>query len=249
MGLRLLVLGGTAEASALAGCAVAAGHDVLTSFAGRTRAPGLPPGRVRVGGFGGAEGLAGFLDAERIDALVDATHPFAAAISRNAERACRLRPTPRLMLLRPAWAPEAGDRWLDAGDLAEAASLLPAGVRVFLAVGRQELDAFAGRPDLWCLLRVIDPPDMPPPLARHELVLGRGPFRLEDELALLERHRIGWVVAKNAGGEASRAKLAAARSLRLPVVMVRRPEPPPGSRAASVEAALDWLARLRPGHA
>ncbi|HEV7373042.1 cobalt-precorrin-6A reductase [Arenibaculum sp.] len=249
MALRVLILGGTAEASALAGGAVAAGHDVLTSLAGRTSRPALPAGRVRIGGFGGPEGLAAFLDAERIDALVDATHPFAATISANAERACRLRPTPRLMLLRPAWTRQDGDRWLDAGDMAEAARLLPAGARVFLAVGRQELDAFAGRPDTWFLLRVVDPPEAPPPLARHELVLGRGPFRLEDELALLARHRIGWIVAKNAGGEGSGAKLAAARRLGLPVVMVRRPGPPPGPRVPSAEGALDWLAALPPPHA
>lgn len=244
MAHRILILGGTAEAADLARrLAPEAGIDVLTSLAGRTRTPAALPGRVRIGGFGGAEGLAAFLEAERVDAVVDATHPFAAAMAGNAEAACRARPTPRLKLLRPAWTPVPGDRWTGVADFAEAAGVPPADARVFLAIGRQELGAFASRPDLWFLLRVVDPPAGPLPLARHAVVTGRGPFDPAQERDLLLHHRVGWVVAKNSGGEGGSAKLGAARALGLPVVLVRRPPPPPGPLAAGVDEAIAWVRR------
>ena len=242
MARRILILGDTAQAAELARrLSRDAGIDVLTSLAGRTRAPAALPGRVRIGGFGGAEGLAAFLEAGRVDAVVDATHPFAATMAGNAELACRLRPTPRLKLLRPAWTPGPGDRWTEAADFTEAASLLPAEARVFLAIGRQELDAFAPRTDLWFLLRVVDPPERPLPLARHAVVTGRGPFDPVLERDLLVHHRVGWVVAKNSGGDGGSAKLDAARALGLPVVLVRRPPPPPGPLAAGVDEAFAWV--------
>src|SRR4051812_2264150 len=159
---RLLILGGTTEAAALARRAVELpGLDVVTSLAGRTRAPAALPGRVRIGGFGGAEGLAGWLDAEGIDAVIDATHPFAATISAHAARACALRRTPRLMLVRPAWEPRPGEAWTEIPDGTAAAAALPAGAHAFLTVGRQELAVFAARRDVRFLVRVIDPPAMP----------------------------------------------------------------------------------------
>ena len=238
-GARVLILGGTTEAAALA--RGLSGVGVITSLAGRTRAPAALPGEVRVGGFGGAEGLAAYLEERGITAVVDATHPFAATISRHAEAACRLRPTPRLILARPAWTRQPGDRWIEVDDMAAAVAAISAGARVFLTVGRQELTAFASRTDAWMLARVIDPPEQP--IDGVTLVTGRGPFDLEAERALLAEHGITVVVAKNSGGEASYPKLAAARELNIPVIMVRRPELPPGEVVGTVEEALDWLKR------
>ena len=176
---RVLILGGTAEAAALA--RGLSGVGVITSLAGRTRAPAALPGEVRVGGFGGADGLAAYLEERGITAVVDATHPFAATISRHAEAACRQRPTARLMLARPAWEWLPGDRWIEVDDMAAAVEAIPAGARVFLTVGRQELAPFAARTDAWMLARVIDPPDEPIP--GITLVTGRGPFDLAAERA------------------------------------------------------------------
>lgn len=236
---RLLILGGTTEAVELARCV--AGRPVIYALAGRTRAPVMPPVPVRIGGFGGVEGLAAFLRAEGIGAVVDATHPFAATISAHAAEACARVRVPRLRLERPAWQRQPGDRWIEVADIAAAAAALPSGARAFLAIGRQELAAFAARDDLWALVRVIDPPERPLPLARCQVVTGRGPFDPAAETALLAAHGIDHVVAKNSGGAASYAKIAAARALGVPVILVRRPEPPPGPRVASVAAALDWL--------
>nr|WP_169789278.1 cobalt-precorrin-6A reductase [Skermanella aerolata] len=235
----MLILGGTADAAALA--RGLSGVGVITSLAGRTKAPAALPGEVRVGGFGGAEGLAAYLEERGVTAVVDATHPFAATMSRHAEAACRLRPTPRLMLARAAWTQQPGDRWIEVDDMAAAVEAIPAGARVFLTVGRQELAAFASRTDAWMLARVIDPPEQP--LSFVKLVTGRGPFDLEAERALLVEHGITVVVAKNSGGEASYPKLTAARELNIPVIMVRRPALPPGEVVGTVEDALDWLKR------
>ena len=240
---RVLILGGTAEAVALAeACAAQSGLEVISSLAGRTRTPILPPGEVRSGGFGGVEGLARFLVERAIDRVVDATHPFALQIGAHAEQACREVEVPRLRLLRPPWRPEVGDRWIETEDLAAAARLLPTlGRRAFLTVGQRDLEAFAGL-DLWFLVRTIEPPG-PSPLRRAEWIAGRGPFAVDDEIALLRAHGIEVLVTKASGGEATYAKLLAARRLGLPVVMVRRPPPPPGPVVATVEAALAWLER------
>ena len=238
-GARVLILGGTAEAAALA--RGLSGVGVITSLAGRTRAPAALPGEVRVGGFGGADGLAAYLEERGITAVVDATHPFAATISRHAEAACRQRPTARLMLARPAWEMLPGDRWIEVDDMAAAVEAIPAGARVFLTVGRQELAPFAARTDAWMLARVIDPPEEP--LPGITLVTGRGPFDLAAERALLVEHGITVIVAKNSGGDASYPKLIAARELNIPVIMVRRPAPPPGDSVGTVEEALEWLKR------
>jgi precorrin-6A/cobalt-precorrin-6A reductase len=240
---RVLILGGTAEAVALAeACAARSGLEVISSLAGRTRSPILPPGEVRRGGFGGVEGLAGFLRSRAVDRVVDATHPFATQIGAHAEQACREAEVPRLRLLRPPWRPEPGDRWIETADLAAAARLLPGlGRRVFLTVGKRDLGAFAGV-DLWFLVRTIEPAG-PLPLRRAHWLTGRGPFTLDDEIALFCAHGIEVLVSKASGGEATYAKLLAARRLGLPVVMIRRPPPPPGPVVATVEAARAWLER------
>ncbi|WP_406005997.1 cobalt-precorrin-6A reductase [Streptomyces sp. NBC_00637] len=243
--MHVLILGGTTEARRLAELLAAdavPGLRVTTSLAGRVAAPRLPPGEVRVGGFGGAEGLAAWLGERRVDALVDATHPFASVIGRNAARAAADARVPLLALRRPGWVPVAGDVWHEAGSLAEAAGLLPSlGRRVFLTTGRLGLAAFADLDDLWFLVRSVDPPEAPVP-SRMEVVLDRGPFTLAGERELLRRHRVDVVVTKDSGGAATAPKLTAARAAGLPVVVVRRPPVPAGVRVvAEPEQALEWL--------
>jgi precorrin-6A/cobalt-precorrin-6A reductase len=245
---RLLILGGTAEAAELARRAPAEfGRrlDVVTSLAGRL--PGRPdlPGHVRAGGFGGAAGLAAYLAAERIDALVDATHPFTAVISRNAGEACAACGVPRLMLIRPAWRPGPGDRWLEVDSLGEAAALLP-GIarRVFLTTGPGGIEAFA-QCRCWFLVRLFAPHTAPLPLADHQTIIARPPFTIEGERELMFRHRIDRLVTKNSGGPTS-AKLEAARDLGIPVVMIRRPPISvghPGHTVDNVRDALAWVGR------
>ncbi len=240
---RVLILGGTAEAAALAAAlAERPGVEPVTSLAGRTRAPARPPGELRIGGFHGAQGLAAYLEAERIAALVDATHPFAAAISANAATAGAATGVPLLRLERPPWTPGPGDAWHEVADMTGAAAALAGvGGRVFLSVGRQDLGPFAEIRDRRFLVRMIDPPEAPLPLADPEIVLGRGPFTEAAEIALLRRHRIAVLVAKNSGGAATYPKLAAARRLGLPCILVRRPRKPPVDTVTSVEAAQEWL--------
>jgi precorrin-6A/cobalt-precorrin-6A reductase len=241
--IRILILGGTAEAVALAAaCADRSDLEVISSLAGRTRTPNLPPGTVRRGGFGGPAGLARFLAERGIGRVIDATHPFAAQIGAHAEEACRRVGVARLRLLRPPWRAQPGDRWLEVADLAAAARALPdLGRRVFLTVGQRDLEAFAGL-DLWFLVRTIEPPG-PLPLRHAQWLAGRGPFALEDEVRLLREHRIEVLVSKASGGDATAAKLIAARRLGLPVIMIQRPPPPPGPLVDSVAAALAWVDR------
>jgi precorrin-6A/cobalt-precorrin-6A reductase len=239
--IRVLILGGTAEAVALAeACAARAGIEAISSLAGRTRTPVLPPSEVRSGGFGGAAGLAEFLAVRGIDRVIDATHPFAVQIGTHARGACEAMGVPRLRLLRPPWPREPGDRWTEVADLAEAARRLPAFARrVFVTVGQRDLEAFAGL-DLWFLVRTIEPPARLP-LRQAQWLSGRGPFAVEAEIALLRTHAIDVLVTKASGGEATYAKLIAARRLELPVLMVLRPPPPEGPVVDSVQAALAWL--------
>lgn len=247
--VHVLVLGGTTEARRLAEHLVA--HDpgvrVTTSLAGRVASPKLPPGDVRVGGFGGVEGLAAWVREHGVDAVVDATHPFAATMSRNAAEAAAQAHVPLLALRRPGWVAQDGDRWHTAGTLAEAAELLPAlGERVFLTTGRMGLAAFAGAglDALWFLVRSVDAPEPPWP-ARMEVLLDRGPFDLPGERELIRRHRIDVLVTKDSGGDATVPKLTAAREAGIPVVVVRRPPVPEGVPVARTpDEAARWVRRL-----
>ncbi|MGW4626847.1 cobalt-precorrin-6A reductase [Streptomyces rubiginosohelvolus] len=246
--VHVLVLGGTTEARRLAeSLAGDRSVRVTTSLAGRVAAPRLPPGEVRVGGFGGPEGLAAWMREHDVDALIDATHPFAAAMSRNAAEAAALAHVPLLALCRPGWVAQDGDRWHSTGSLSEAAGLLPAlGERVFLTTGRMGLAAFAGAglDALWFLVRSVDAPEPPCP-ARMEVLLDRGPFDLDGERELLRRHRIDVLVTKDSGGDATAPKLTAAREAGIPVVVVRRPPVPEGVPVAGTpDEAARWVARL-----
>jgi len=240
---RLLLLGGTGEAVALAArLADDTRIEAITSLAGRTRAPAAIAGQVRIGGFGGTDGLAEYLATEKIDLLIDATHPYAARMPHGAAEACARTGVPRLRLLRPPWAPIDGDRWIAAADLAAAAAALPGLAHgVFLTTGQRDLEAFAPLTDIWFLVRLIEPPVVPLPLAHCEIRLARGPFSAEDEIALMREHRIEAVVSKNSGGEATYGKIAAARALDLPVIMIERPPQPAGETVETIEACLAWL--------
>jgi precorrin-6A/cobalt-precorrin-6A reductase len=245
---HLLILGGTGEAAALAAAALARFGDrlrVTTALAGRTTHPGPIPGAVRIGGFGGASGLAAYLFEHGIDCMIDATHPFAAVISRAAREAAERAGVPRLVLRRPPWRRHPLDRWIEVGSLDAAATLVGRlGTRAFLAIGAGGLEKFARAEGVHFFVRLIDPPPRALPLPQHEIVLGRGPFALAEERLLLRRHRIDVLVCKASGGAATEAKLIAARELALPVIMVRRPRPEPGPAVETVEAALLWLAGL-----
>jgi precorrin-6A/cobalt-precorrin-6A reductase len=243
----VLVLGGTAEARRLAEALVEEGTaDVVSSLAGRIRDPDLPPGEVRVGGFGGPEALAAYLRERPFDAVVDATHPFAAQITSHAAQAAEAAGTPLLVLRRPSWTASPGDRWHRVPTLDAAARALDdpgvtRGERVLLTTGRQGTAAFAGNRQ-WFLLRTVDPPEGPLP-ARATVLRSRGPFTLDGELWLMSKHAIDVVVTKDSGGDATSAKLGAARRLGLPVVVVDRPPLPDGvTTVATVEAAAHWLA-------
>jgi precorrin-6A/cobalt-precorrin-6A reductase len=242
----VLVLGGTGEARALAaaldGGAGGDGVRVVSTLAGRIANPRLPAGEVRVGGFGGPDGLAAYLRDERVDAVVDATHPFAERMSWSAFEACARTATELLRLERPPFQRDAAIDWREAASLDAAAALLPrAGRRVFLTTGRQGLAAFARVADAFFLVRCVDPPDpaaLPP---HHELLLDRGPYTLAGELGLIDTHRIDLVVTKDSGGALTAAKLDAARERGLPVIVVRRPPRPATAAVATVDAAFAWL--------
>jgi precorrin-6A/cobalt-precorrin-6A reductase len=239
---RVLVLGGTGEARELAArLAGRPGLEVVSSLAGRTSDPRRPPGRTRVGGFGGAAGLAGWLAAERIGAVVDATHPFATAMTEAAVTATAGLGVPLLVLRRPGWAAGPGDNWRRVPSLAAAAADLP-GQRVLLTVGRGEVRAFAADQDRWYLIRSVEVPGPPLP-PRAQVVAARGPFTVADELVLMRGHGIDVVVTRDSGGAQTSAKLAAARQLGLPVVMVDRPPAPAVPTVATVTDAVAWLER------
>ncbi len=238
---RILILGGTKEAASIAEQLVErAGFDVTTSLAGRTREPRPPAGGLRIGGFGGVDGLTDFLRRERFDLLIDATHPFAERISANAAAACAATGLPLLVLARPRWKQVAGDDWLIVPSLETAASAIPAGARVLLALGSQHLGAFSSRGDVRFIVRMVDPPETPPALPDHEIVLGRPSAAAEEEAELLERFAVTHIVCRNSGGTGAYAKIEAARRLRLPVIMIDRPAPKAdvGHSYSSVEALL-----------
>jgi precorrin-6A/cobalt-precorrin-6A reductase len=234
---RILVLGGTTEARQIAGrLAECKDCGVVLSLAGRTERPGGQGVPVRVGGFGGVEGLAAHLRRTGTTLLVDATHPYAARISANAAEAAAWAGVPLVALRRPGWEPVEGDRWTEVeGVKAAVAALGKEPRRVFLALGRQEVGAFEAAPQHQYLVRSVDPVEPPLALPRVEYMLARGPFDAAEEQALLERHRIDVGVSKNSGGVATYGKIAAARALGVEVVMIRRPPLPQVPSAESVE--------------
>lgn len=247
---RLLILGGTGEAAALArGVLVRFGEAVAvtTALAGRSERPGPIPGQVRIGGFGDADGLAAYLTGQRIDAVIDATHPFSADISRSARLACEGLQVSRLILRRPPWRRDPLDRWLEVDGAAAAASIVGRiGRRALLAVGAGSVEPFAIADEVRFVVRLTDAPRERLPLKFHEIVLGRGPFSLAEERHLIARHAIDVLVCKASGGAAAEPKLAAAREFSLPVIMIRRPPQEPGLAVETVEAALDWIGGGRP---
>ena len=241
--MRVLILGGTADANRLvAAVAKAPRIDAVLSYAGRTENPTPPPIPWRVGGFGGIDGLVNYLCTEKIARVVDATHPFAAQISAHAVAACAIAGVPLLALERPPWKRGPGDRWIEVDDLAAAAGALgSAPRRVFLGIGRQHIEVFAAHPQHAYLLRLVDPPRAPLPLQGAEVIVARGPFDYAGDRAMLTQRRIDIVVARNAGGEAASAKIEASRYLGLPVVMVRRPLIPAREKVETIVEVLRWL--------
>ncbi len=223
--MRVLLLGGTSEASKLA--RLLAGRpdlDCLLSFAGRTKTPLAPPVPFRIGGFGGVDGLVAFLATQEIDLLVDATHPFAEQMSQNAEAAAKRAGIPLVAVERPPWSREPGDQWIEVADMARAAEALGvAPRRVFLTIGRLQLASFEAAPQHSYLIRTIETAEVAPNFPSYQVISGLGPFTQEDEERLLRAAKIDVLVTKNSGGQATIAKILAARALGLPVVMVQRP--------------------------
>jgi precorrin-6A/cobalt-precorrin-6A reductase len=241
--MRVLILGGTGDAAELAAkLASMEGVEIITSLAGRTREPLVPLGDLRVGGFGGVAGLASYLEVMQIDLLIDATHPFATQISWNAVDAATKVGVPHLMLIRSPWEKVSGDRWIEVDSVtAAAAALQNQSRRVFLTVGRQELAAFAHLKEIWFLMRMIDPPARDALVPPGMLLCDRGPFTLNNEREILIHHNIDTIVSKNSGGDATYAKIIAARELEVKVVMVNRPAIPPGDYVTDVDGALAWV--------
>lgn len=253
--MRILILGGTAEARRLGErLAGRSEYSAVLSLAGRTASPAEQAVPVRIGGFGGAAGLADYLSAERIDILIDATHPYAATISANAAHAAALAGRALLVLRRAPWEAVAGDRWIEVSDADEAMRVLGETPRsVFLALGRHEIAPFTAAPQHRYLVRSVDPVEPPLTVPQAVYITGRGPFPQADEGDLLLQHRIEVIVAKNSGGTASYGKIAAARSLGLPVVMLRRPplpelparpDLPRATTVATVETVAEAMAFL-----
>ncbi len=241
--MLILILGGTAEARRLAAMlAEREGLAVALSLAGRTAKPAPQAVPVRSGGFGGADGLARHLSDEAIDVLIDATHPYAAAISANAAQAARAAGVKLLALKRPPWTKVAGDDWIEVDSVEDAvAALGNAPRRVFVALGRNELEPFAEAPRHAYLIRSVDPVDPPLAVPHATYITARGPFAEAEDRALLQRHKIDTIVAKNSGGDATYGKIAAARALGLPVIMLKRPALPDVPSVATVEEVVAWL--------
>ncbi len=215
--------------------------DAVYSYGGRTRAPADQPLPTRIGGFGGVRGLTDYIRAEAITHVIDATHPFAAEMSRNAIEACAETGTPLIALERAPWAQASGDNWIEVPDVNAAVVALPERpANVFLAIGRQHIAPFATRPQHAYTLRFVDPPEAPLPFPA-DVIVSRGPFTLDAELEMLPARGIAWIVARNSGGDGARAKIDAARMLSLPVIMISRPELPERRRVESVAEIMQWL--------
>ncbi|HZZ63329.1 MAG TPA: cobalt-precorrin-6A reductase [Roseiarcus sp.] len=238
-----MILGGTSEASALSRrLAAEADVDALLSLAGVTADPAPAPIPRRIGGFDGPEGLEATLRAERIDALIDATHPFAARMSANAVAACRATATPLVVFTRPPWPQQEGDRWIEVATMEEAVDALPPARRtVLLTQGRLQLAAFGRAPQHRYIVRAIDPPAEAEALADGRLILARGPFALSDELKLMREEKVQILVTKNSGGRATYPKIEAARTLGVDVVVVKRPKPPEAEILHDLDAVMAWI--------
>lgn len=242
---KILILGGTGDAVKLAAkLATIPKIEVISSLAGRTKKPSALVGTVRIGGFGGAEGLANYLQENSIDFLIDVTHPCAGQITINGSIAAKSTNIPHLMLVRPQWEKMSGDNWIEVESLEFAATAIPESInRVFITSGRQQLKPFLQRsqvyPETWYLMRSIDPPDIE--LPNSEVLLDRGPFSFEQEYQLLQNYRIQAIVSKNSGGDATYAKIIAARELGIPIIMVQRPAMPEGEKVTSIEDAIAWV--------
>jgi precorrin-6A/cobalt-precorrin-6A reductase len=240
---RILILGGTTEAHRLATrLSEFQNLEITTSLAGRTNQPSPLSGQIRSGGFGGVPGLIEYLQAQAIDLLIDATHPFAAKISWNAATAAQETGIPHLLLLRPAWEKAPGDHWIEVETVEAAAIALPAAAkRVFLTVGRQQLAPFSTLSETWFLMRLIDPLGVDLTLPKGKVILDRGPFNLPQERQLLQDYGIDAIVSKNSGGSTTYAKVIAARDLHLPVIMVQRPVMPIVETVPDVAGAITWM--------
>lgn len=239
---KLLLLGGTTEAVKLQSLIEKISViEMITSLAGRTNKPVSKS--TRIGGFGGVCGLIDYLQQQKIDLIIDATHPFANQMSWNGYHASVAVKIPHLQLVRSPWEKHPEDQWLEVDSHKSASEILPQlGQRIFLTIGRQELAQYSHLKQLWFLMRMIDPPS--PPLPTGEIILARGPFSLDQEKALLKQYQIEVIVSKNSGGEATYQKIMAARELNIPVVMIKRPLLPPCDRVFNVENALKWLEKL-----
>lgn len=242
-GPKLLILGGTHDARDLAAALLAAGFDPVTSLAGVTTAPILPPGRVRVGGFGGVAGLKDYLVEERISAIADAAHPFAATMSAHAAEAAAALGLPVIRLERPSWEPEPGDNWVSAASTEDAVAALPRGARALVTIGRKEIGAFFARLDIGGVARMIEAPAIEHS-SRWTILRERPPFSLSAEIELIRHHAITHLVTKNAGGDETSAKLTAARETKIPVIMIARPQKPMVDCVPTVEAAVPALRRV-----
>ncbi len=240
--MRALILGGTSEANRLAEAAARLGLDAIYSYAGRTESPAAQPLPTRIGGFGGTNGLADYIRTERITHVVDATHPFAAEISRNAIAACAATGAALIALERAPWIKTPEDNWIEVENVASAAAALPdQRARVFLAIGRQHLAPFAAILQHAYTLRLADAPEGALPLREASVIVSRGPFTLAGDLNLMRSQGIEWIVARNAGGTGAVAKIEAARQLRLPVIMIARPVMPERRSTESIDDVLAFL--------
>jgi precorrin-6A/cobalt-precorrin-6A reductase len=240
--MRALILGGTSDANRLAEAAAQLGLDAIYSYAGRTQAPAVQSLPTRIGGFGGANGLVDYIRRQGITHVVDATHPFAVEMSRNAVAACATAGTALIALERAPWNQSPGDNWIEVEDVAAAAAALPEQrARVFLGIGRRHLAPFAAKPQHAYTLRLVDTPEAALPLQHAEVIVSRGPFTLAGDLDLMRSRDIEWIVARNAGGSGAFAKIEAARRLGLPVVMIARPVLPQRQSTESIDDVLAWL--------
>lgn len=240
--MRVLLLGGTTEASQMARALANAGVDAVFSYAGRTNAPIAQPLPTRTGGFGGVDGLAGYLRAQKITHVIDATHPFAAGMSVNAHAACQAADLPMIRLERHPWTPRKRETWHTFERMEDVPAALPQDpARIFLAIGKQQIGLFAARPEHHYLLRLVDAPVAPLPLPNASVVVSRGPFDVAGDQALMEAHEITHVVAKNSGGTGATAKLDAARALGVAILMVERPALPAAHTVSTAGAVMHWL--------